>query len=104
MSRKKHIDLLKNFKQRLSQKIKVNKLVLFGSRVSGRPTRYSDFDLIVVSPNFRKVDSLKRSKLFYSEWTMDYPVDFICYTPEEFNKLKKDITIVSQALKKGIEI
>jgi hypothetical protein len=31
-------------------------------------------------------------------------VDFICYTPEEFEKLKKEVSIVSEALKEGIEI
>jgi len=33
-----------------------------------------------------------------------YPVDFLCYTPEEFEKLRKRISIVSVALKTGIEI
>jgi hypothetical protein len=31
-------------------------------------------------------------------------VDFICYTPEEFEKLKKEVSIVSEAFKEGIEI
>jgi len=31
-------------------------------------------------------------------------VDFICYTVDEFNKLKKKISLVSTALKEGIEI
>jgi len=35
---------------------------------------------------------------------MKYPVDFICYTPAEYKKLSKGITIVQQAIKEGIEI
>ncbi|MBI3412683.1 MAG: hypothetical protein HY051_01210 [Candidatus Aenigmarchaeota archaeon] len=35
---------------------------------------------------------------------MGYPVDFICYTPEEFEREKKRVSIVSTALKEGIEI
>ena len=31
-----------------------------------------------------------------------YLLIFLCYTPEEFNNLKNRITIVSEALKKGI--
>jgi hypothetical protein len=34
----------------------------------------------------------------------DYPVDFLCYTPEEFRKLSKQISLVKQAIKEGIEI
>jgi hypothetical protein len=36
--------------------------------------------------------------------TSDLSADFICYTPEEFEKLKKEVSIVSEALKEGIEI
>lgn len=38
------------------------------------------------------------------EW--DGPVDLepLCYTPEEFEKKKKQIGIVSEAVKEGIEI
>ena len=38
------------------------------------------------------------------KWPLDLPADFICYTPEEFEKLKKEVSIVSEALKEGIEI
>jgi len=37
-------------------------------------------------------------------YKINYPVDFICYTEEEFNKLKNKISIVSVAIKEGIEI
>jgi len=35
---------------------------------------------------------------------MDYPVDFLCYTPEEFEEKRKEISIVRQALKEGVVI
>jgi hypothetical protein len=40
----------------------------------------------------------------YDFCDLNYPVDFLCYTPEEFNKLKKEVSIVSEALKEGVEI
>jgi predicted nucleotidyltransferase len=104
MGRKKHIDYLIEFKKKLSRKIPVDKVILFGSRAHGKPHRWSDFDLIIVSKGFRNIDSLKRSLGFYDYWTINYPVDFLCYTPEEFNKLKKQITIVREAVREGIEI
>jgi hypothetical protein len=38
------------------------------------------------------------------EWTMDYPVDFLCYTPEEFEEKRSEISIVRHAINEGIAI
>ncbi len=95
---------LKKFKDKILKKYKPEKIIFFGSRVSGKPRKDSDVDLIVVSKNFENLSALKRCPDLYLEWDLDYPVDFLCYTPEEFNKLKKEVTIVSEALEKGIEI
>jgi hypothetical protein len=46
----------------------------------------------------------KRGAKMYDYWTLDYPVDFLCYTPEEFNRMKKQITIVKEAVENGIAI
>ena len=104
MGRKKHIDMLKEFKKNLSEKVTIDKLILFGSRATGKPHRWSDFDLIIVSKEFEKKKSRYRAIGFYKYWDLDYPVDFLCYTPEEFNKLKNQITIVREAVREGIEI
>lgn len=102
MDKKKYklIKELKGFKQ----KNDIEKMYLFGSMAYGEPHKYSDIDLIVVSKRFKKKGILKRSPELYLKWDIDYPVDFLCYTPEEFNKLKKQITIVREAVKEGIEI
>ena len=104
MGRKKHIDYLREFKKRLNKNIPTDKVILFGSRVKGKPHRWSDFDLVIVSPKFRKLNFIKRGAKMYDYWIIDYPVDFLCYTPKEFNKLKKQITIVREAVREGIEI
>ena len=95
---------LKKFKILISKAVPINKLYLFGSMASGKPHRYSDVDLIVVSKKFRGKGILNRSPQLYVKWNLDYPVDFLCYTPEEFNRLKKQVTIVKEAVRKGIEI
>ena len=104
MDKKEHINDIKEFKKKLSKLISINKMILFGSRAYGKPKEWSDFDLMIVSTDFRKKISFRRSLGFYKYWDLDYPVDFLCYTPEEFNKLKKQITIVKEAVEKGIEI
>ena len=79
-------------------------MYLFGSRAKGNNHRWSDFDLVIVSKKFRKKESFQRAVGFHNYWTIDYPVDFLCYTPEEFNKLKKQVTIVREAVRQGIEV
>nr|AAU82290.1 nucleotidyltransferase [uncultured archaeon GZfos13E1] len=79
-------------------------MILFGSQVSGEADENSDVDLIVVGDEFKDKSPLKRPVALYLEWTMDYPVDFLCYTPEEFEEKRKEISIVRQAIKEGVII
>ena len=95
---------INKFKKRLSYSVPIDKMILFGSMAKGKGHKDSDIDLIIVSNKFKGKKSFKRSLGFYKYWDLDYPVDFLCYTPEEFNKLKSQITIVREAVKEGIEI
>ncbi len=98
------INELKKFKQALQKEISVSKLILFGSVAEGKATRDSDVDLIIVSPAFSKLNFFKRGALMYDYWKPLLAVDFLCFTPEEFEAKKKGVTIVSHALKNGIFI
>src|SRR3989338_5764265 len=102
--RKSINEQLSLFKTKLNKGLPVNKMILFGSRAKGKCWRDRDVDLIIVSPKFKKLDFFERGAKMYDYWDLNYPVDFLCYTPEEFNKLKKQITIVREAVKEGIEI
>ncbi len=104
MGTKKDVALLKEFKKRVSKKLPLEKMILFGSRAHGKPGRWSDFDIILVSKKFRNKDTLKRGIGLYEYWNYDYPVDFLCYTPEEFKKLKNRATLVATAVEEGVEI
>src|SRR3989338_1952993 len=95
---------VKDFKERASKKMSIKKVILFGSRAKGKTHEWSDFDLIIVSDKFKGTISFKRGSLLYDLWDYNYPVDFLCYTSKEFNRLKKRATIVNQAVKEGIEI
>ncbi|MBI2112193.1 nucleotidyltransferase domain-containing protein [Candidatus Woesearchaeota archaeon] len=96
-------DLIK-FADDISVEYPLNKMILFGSQATGKVHRDSDVDLILVSKTFQKKRRLARSPPLYLRWTLDYPVDFLCYTPEEFERKKKQIGIVKQAVKEGIQI
>ena len=104
MDRKTIIKKLTAFKIRLSKRINVQELILFGSIAAGTAKKDSDIDLIIVSKSFQGKKFRYRPLEVYGSWDMTSPVDFICYTPEEFNKLRKQVTIVKEAVENGIEI
>ena len=104
MVQKKDLEIVKKFKKKLSKKIPVKKIILFGSRATGKTHKWSDFDVVIVSDDFEGKKSYERGQGFYDYWGYDYPVDFLLLTPEEFEKLKNKITIVKNAVEEGIEI
>lgn len=79
-------------------------MIFFGSRAIGKYKQYSDADLVIVSSKFKEQKHRRRPLILYDYWDLNYPVDFLCYTPEEFEKKRKQVTIVREAVKEGIVI
>ena len=102
--RKFIIEMLKDFRDKLSRDLPIKNIIFFGSRVKGKANKWSDIDLIIVSEKFRKLKFRKRATKMYDYWEIDLPVDFLCFTPEEFEREKKKIGIVKNAVKEGIEL
>jgi len=98
------INHLVKVKKDISKDYPVERMIFFGSRARGKPYKWSDIDLIIVSLNFRKMDFIERGAKMYDYWNLNYPVNFICYTPHEFKTREKHTTLVSQAIKTSIEI
>ncbi|MGH9338831.1 MAG: nucleotidyltransferase domain-containing protein [Acidobacteriota bacterium] len=93
-----------SLKAKLRSDVRVDEIILFGSRVQGKTGRDTDVDLVIVSPDFEGMDFFQRGAKMYDHWDLDYPVDFLCYTPEEFDKLKKRTSMVSEAAKTGVAV
>ena len=87
MDRKELIKKLKEFKRKIDKKYRVNTIILFGSRSTDMFKKESDVDLIIVG-NFKGHNSLSRVPPLYAYWDIDLPVDFLCYTTKEFERLK----------------
>ncbi len=104
MGKEKYLEILRDFKDLLSKRLEVNKMLLFGSRARGDFEEDSDFDLIVVSSDFEGKKSFNRAVEFRECWNIDSPVDFICLTPEEFDSGKDRVGFIGNALKEGIVI
>ncbi len=93
---------LKKFKQHISAEITVDNFVFFGSRARGNFHKDSDIDLLIVSKDFKHIKFFKRAVKLYDHWKLDYPVDFLCLTPEEFKLKQKQVGIIQDAVKEGI--
>jgi hypothetical protein len=96
--------VVERLKQRLSEGFRVEALILFGSRASGTARDDSDYDVIIVSPDFEGVPFLERSRLLlpFREPRLSY--DFLCYTPAEFERLSSERTVVREAVRTGIRV
>ncbi|MFH0887074.1 MAG: nucleotidyltransferase domain-containing protein [bacterium] len=97
-------DFLENNIDEIKRSYNPSEMWLFGSRATGKTKKDSDLDFIMVSDAFEGVKFIKRMGMVLKK--VDFPIhaDFICYTPEEFEKKKGQITIIREALKEGIRI
>ncbi len=80
----------------------VSRLIWYGSRSRGAaPDPWSDFDLIVVAPEFGGVSWVRRIVAAYACWPLAHAADILCYTPEEFERLSQRAGIVREAVQTG---
>ena len=76
-----NIDIpIKRYIEALEEKVKVSKVVLYGSWVNGQPHEYSDIDLAVFSPDFGKNKLLELQLLSKLSWTVDESIEAIPYS------------------------
>ncbi len=96
--------LVTRFKDRVARRMNVTSLFLFGSRANGQPDDWSDYDFIVVSPDFEGVRFLARANKLDDFREPGTAYDFLCYTPDEFEEMVNGITIVREAVETGIRL
>jgi predicted nucleotidyltransferase len=94
--------IIKKYLKNINKKFKLEKTILFGSRARGDYFLNSDVDIILISKDFKKLPFRKRMAEVMAEWDEYIDIEPLCYTPEEFEKKKKQIGIVKQAVKEGI--
>jgi len=97
------IEIAKKIKENLEKKeIRIEKIILFGSRAKESYKKESDYDFIVVSKDFEGIPIFKRIEIVLD---IKENIDVICLTPEEFEREKNFLgSIVSYAIKEGVEI
>lgn len=101
---KESISGISSFIKKVKGTFAPQKMLLFGSRAGTDYLKTSDYDILIVSEKFRGVHYLKRLESLYDLWNYDARVDLLAYTPEEFEKKKRQIGITQRAAKEGIAI
>lgn len=96
--------LVNRLRERIIRDMQVDALIWFGSRTTGRANGSSDYDFIVVSREFDGVRFLARSNKLGNLRDPDAAYDFLCYTPEEFEQMASEMTIVREAVETGIRL
>lgn len=93
---------VKTFVEKVRRAFKPEKIILFGSRARGDWLQDSDYDLVIVSKKFEGTDFIGRAATVLRKCYSGFGPDLLCYTPEEFNKKKSQVSIVAQAVREGI--
>lgn len=89
---------------RLRRRYRPQLVLVFGSRAKGDALDESDLDLLVVSEKFRGISFLERISTLLADLDPPFPVEVLCYTPEEFAEKRHELGIVSQALEEGLAL
>lgn len=79
-------------------------VLFFGSRVKGVAEKDSDIDIIIVSSVFENIKFVKRMPLVLKKVRFPKHVDYLCYTQEEYDKIKEESAIIKDALKQSINL
>ncbi len=97
---------IREFRRRIERDFAIDRVVLFGSRAHGSFRPESDWDVIVVSPDFSKTRFFDRIRQMTDYWDYHRYESFepLPYTPEEFERKQHEIGIVQEALKDGIDV
>ncbi|HEX5272349.1 MAG TPA: nucleotidyltransferase domain-containing protein [Gemmataceae bacterium] len=76
--------------------------ILFGSRINGTPHEWSDIDAVVVSDRFADTRFLRRAYQFKTAVRPHLAMTALCYTPEEFERVRRGIGVVADACAEGV--
>ncbi len=95
---------LRDLVLRLKKAYKIDRILLYGSRSRGNNLKSSDVDLVVVSSDFEGVDWRERVISVARMWKGPVRLESLCYTPKEFRKMAKQITIVRKAKREGLRL
>jgi len=94
-------DALNRLLGSLKGRFRIQKAIVFGSRVRGDHRTDSDLDVVLVSPDFSKLDFVSRPSEVLKYWEGKWDLEALCYTPEEYERVRMMMGIVTVADREG---
>jgi uncharacterized protein len=82
-------ELINEIIQKLAGQIDLERIVLFGSRVTGQTDEYSDLDILIIAPSReRPLDRRSKVRRLLEDLDKSIGLDILFYTPEEVEKFQ----------------
>lgn len=104
MVERKIIETLHKFRKALEEnQIKVAKILLYGSRKTGRFHKDSDIDVAVVSPDFGKDRFKEGTKIFEIAYKIDARIEPVAISLKSYEE-DTWIPLIYEIRSKGLEI
>ena len=88
----------------LVSEFKPESVIIFGSRITGKAFEGSDIDVLIISDFFKDIPFIKRMPMVLRTARFEKHVDYICYTPTEFENIKDKSSIITDALENGRKV
>ena len=92
---------IKEYIKAVKEKYTIERVILFGSYISGKANDESDIDLAIISSSFtgnRFIDNVNLGKL---TWKIDTRIEPIAFLPEDFNT---NNLMANEIIRTGIEV
>lgn len=89
---------------RIVAALKPRRVLVFGSRATGTAKPDSDLDVIIVADAFKDMPFVRRMAHVLGIVRFPKHVDYLCYTPEEFRRIRNESSVVNYALRCSAEL
>lgn len=94
--------IIRSFVEVVTKKMSPCTIILFGSRATGKARKDSDYDFLIISPKFKRIEWEKRSaKIYLLKKNIPAAMDIICLTPDEVEIKRKELGIIKAVLRQG---
>jgi predicted nucleotidyltransferase len=88
----------------LTEAFRPSRILLFGSRAAGTARPESDLDVIIVAEAFAGIPFVRRMAYVLGLVRFPRHVDYLCYTREEFARIRQSSSVVQGALRECAEL
>jgi predicted nucleotidyltransferase len=89
---------------KLTGALKPSRVILCGSRAKGDARPDSDLDVIIVAETFAGMPFVRRMAYVLGLVRFPKHVDYLCYTSEEFARIRESSSVVQSALQECAEL